>query len=65
MDEVRRHEAAAAAAALRASGATLGWGLPATNAHAIRLLARHGVLDEATAGSVASAVGFRNVLGHG
>lgn len=45
--------------------ASEGWGPPETNAEAVRLLARHGVLPEVVAGRVAAAVGFRNVLVHG
>lgn len=45
--------------------ASEGWGPPATNAEAVRLLARHQVLDEPTATAIAAAVGFRNVLVHG
>ncbi len=37
---------------------------PDTNAAAIRLLARRGVIDEGLAESLARAVGFRNVLVH-
>ena len=40
------------------------WGPPANNADAVRLLARHGVVGDALGVSVASAVGFRNVLVH-
>jgi uncharacterized protein YutE (UPF0331/DUF86 family) len=42
-----------------------GWGPPATNADAMRLLARHGVLADDLGGALARAVGFRNVLVHG
>lgn len=45
--------------------ASEGWGPPSTNADAIRLLGRHGVVDGALAAQVAPAVGFRNVLVHG
>jgi len=45
--------------------ASEGWGPPATNAEALRILGRHGVLDAALADSLARAVGFRNVLVHG
>jgi len=45
--------------------ASEGFGPPETNADAIRLLADHGLLDDATAEPVARAVGFRNVLVHG
>ncbi len=41
-----------------------GWGPPATNADAVRLLGRHGFVDEDVAQRVARAVGFRNVLVH-
>lgn len=42
-----------------------GFGPPETNGDAVRLLARHGLLDTSTAEAVARAVGFRNVLVHG
>jgi uncharacterized protein YutE (UPF0331/DUF86 family) len=42
-----------------------GWGPPGTNAEAMLLLARHGVLDERLATAMAMAVRFRNVLVHG
>lgn len=42
-----------------------GWGPPASNADAVRLLGRHGVVDAALADVVARGVGFRNVLIHG
>jgi len=45
--------------------ASEGYGPPETNGDAIRLLARHGLLDAALAESLAGAVGFRNVLVHG
>jgi uncharacterized protein YutE (UPF0331/DUF86 family) len=45
--------------------ASEGWGPPATNAEALRILGRHGVLEAALADSLARAVGFRNVLVHG
>lgn len=45
--------------------ASEGWGPPASNADALRLLGRHGVLGVALAESMARAVGFRNVLVHG
>lgn len=45
--------------------ASEGWGPPATNAEAMRILGRHGVLDAALAESLARAIGFRNVLVHG
>lgn len=44
--------------------ASQGWGPPADNAGAIRLLGRHGVLEQDQAEVVARAVGFRNVLVH-
>jgi len=44
--------------------ASESWGPPATNADAVRILARHGVVEEGLADSIASAVGFRNVLVH-
>lgn len=40
------------------------WGVPETNADAIRELAAHGVVDPALAESLARAAGFRNVLVH-
>lgn len=42
-----------------------GWGPPDTNADAVRLLARHGLLGPGAADRLAAAVGFRNVLVHG
>lgn len=45
--------------------ASEGWGPPATNAEAMRILGRQGVLDAALGDSLARAVGFRNVLVHG
>jgi uncharacterized protein YutE (UPF0331/DUF86 family) len=42
-----------------------GLGIPSSNADAFRLLARAGHLDADLAGSMAGAVGFRNVLVHG
>jgi uncharacterized protein YutE (UPF0331/DUF86 family) len=45
--------------------ASAGWGPPETNADAIRLLGRHGVLSAELADRLARAVGFRNVLVHG
>jgi len=45
--------------------ASEGLGPPETNADAIRVLARHGLLDDTLASSLARAVGFRNVLVHG
>lgn len=44
--------------------ASEGWGPPADNGDAVRLLGAHGVLDERLAGSLRRAVGFRNVLVH-
>lgn len=44
--------------------ATEGWGPPADNGDAIRLLGEHGVLTANLATSVRKAVGFRNVLVH-
>lgn len=40
------------------------WEAPDSNGEAIRLLARHDVIDPELAASVAAAVGFRNVLVH-
>lgn len=45
--------------------ASEGWGPPASNADAPRILGRQGVLTEALADSLSRAVGFRNVLVHG
>jgi len=45
--------------------ASEGWGPPATNADALRLLGRHGVLALELAELLARAVGFRNLLVHG
>ncbi|MEO6120840.1 MAG: DUF86 domain-containing protein [Acidimicrobiales bacterium] len=45
--------------------ASEGWGPPESNADALRVLGRHGVLDADTAEAMARAVGFRNVLVHG
>lgn len=39
-------------------------GAPDSNAHAVRLLAAHGVVETDLADQVARAVGFRNVLVH-
>jgi uncharacterized protein YutE (UPF0331/DUF86 family) len=39
-----------------------GWGPPADNGAAVRLLGEHGVLTPALARSARQAVGFRNVL---
>lgn len=47
------------------ASAAEGWGPPDTNAHAMRLLGEHGVLEPARAESMARAVGFRNLLVHG
>ena len=44
--------------------ASEGWGPPDSEAASVRLLARHGVVDDALAESLARAVGFRNVLVH-
>jgi uncharacterized protein YutE (UPF0331/DUF86 family) len=44
--------------------ATEGFRTPATNAEAVRELARHGVLAPEVADEVARAVGFRNLLVH-
>jgi uncharacterized protein YutE (UPF0331/DUF86 family) len=41
------------------------WGPPEDPADAVRLLARHGVLDADLADRLARAIGFRNVLVHG
>lgn len=41
------------------------WGPAEDSAAAVRLLARHGVIDEQLADTLAAAVGFRNVLVHG
>ena len=40
------------------------WGAPATNGDALRILARHDVLDDDLAERLVAAVGFRNVLVH-
>lgn len=45
--------------------ASEGYGPPASNADAVRLLARHGHLTVSLARDVAESVGFRNVLVHG
>lgn len=42
-----------------------GYGPADTNAEAMRLLGRHGVLSSDTADALAQAVRFRNVLVHG
>lgn len=39
-------------------------GMPQTNAHAVRLLAKAGVVPTSVADPVARAVGFRNLLVH-
>jgi uncharacterized protein YutE (UPF0331/DUF86 family) len=44
--------------------ASEGWGPPADNGDAARVLARHGVLRRDHADRLAQAVGFRNVLVH-
>ena len=44
--------------------ATEGWGPPADNGDAVRLLGEHGVCTPALARSIRQAVGFRNVLVH-
>jgi len=44
--------------------ATEGWGPPADNGDAVRLLGEHGVLTTELATSMRKAVGFRNVLVH-
>ena len=44
--------------------AASGWGPPADNGHAMRLLGEHGVLEPELATRMAQAVGFRNVLVH-
>ena len=44
--------------------ATEGWGPPADNGDAVRLLGEHGVLTTGLAMSMRKAVGFRNVLVH-
>ncbi len=41
-----------------------GWGPPADNGDAVRLLGEHGVLTPELAMSMRKAVGFRNVLVH-
>jgi len=45
--------------------ASEAWGPPGTNADALRLLGRHGVLAQDLADRLGQAVGFRNVLVHG
>lgn len=44
--------------------ASEGWGPPSTNADALVVLGRHGVLEPELARALARAVGFRNVLVH-
>ncbi|MDO5629736.1 MAG: DUF86 domain-containing protein [Mobilicoccus sp.] len=44
--------------------ATSGWGPPADNGHALRLLGEHGYLPPDLAEALARASGFRNVLVH-
>ncbi|CAI7978014.1 MULTISPECIES: DUF86 domain-containing protein [unclassified Parafrankia] len=44
--------------------AARGWGPPADNGDAVRLLGDHGAMDPALARSLRKAVGFRNVLVH-
>jgi uncharacterized protein YutE (UPF0331/DUF86 family) len=44
--------------------ASEGWGPPADNGDAVRLLGEHGVLGSELASSIRKAVGFRNVLVH-
>jgi uncharacterized protein YutE (UPF0331/DUF86 family) len=44
--------------------ATQGWGPPADNGDAVRLLGDHGALATGLALSLRKAVGFRNVLVH-
>lgn len=41
-----------------------GWRVQETNADAVRLLARNGVVSPPLAESIASAIGFRNLLVH-
>lgn len=41
-----------------------GWGPPRDNGDAMRVLARHGVLDAQQGTRMSHAVGFRNVLVH-
>lgn len=45
--------------------ASEGWGPPETNADAMAVLGRHGVLDEALTDAMAAAARFRNVLVRG
>lgn len=44
--------------------ASEGWGPPESNAASVRLLGKHGLVDDGLAGRLAAAVGFRNVLVH-
>jgi uncharacterized protein YutE (UPF0331/DUF86 family) len=44
--------------------ATEGWGPPADNGDAVKLLGDHGALTPTLARSIRQAVGFRNVLVH-
>jgi uncharacterized protein YutE (UPF0331/DUF86 family) len=44
--------------------AAQGWGPPADNGDAVRLLGKHGVLGTELADPIRKAVGFRNVLVH-
>ncbi|WP_147919073.1 type VII toxin-antitoxin system HepT family RNase toxin [Ruania zhangjianzhongii] len=44
--------------------ASAGWGPPADNGDAMRLLGEHGVLEPELAVGLRQAVGFRNVLVH-
>lgn len=41
-----------------------GWGVPETNADAVRMLATHGVIEESLAASLRAGMGFRNLLVH-
>ncbi len=45
--------------------ASEGWGPPESNADAMRVLGRHGVMAPDLSETLARAVGFRNVLVHG
>jgi uncharacterized protein YutE (UPF0331/DUF86 family) len=45
--------------------ASEGYGPPDSNAHAVRLLARHGHLEAELGERIARAIGFRNILVHG
>lgn len=44
--------------------ASEGWGPPSTNADAMLVLGRHGVLEPDLARSLSRATGFRNILVH-